>query len=59
MAIAVFFSQESYNLKYLFAGMLNAWGIKELGVVEKLGDYYFKLKFVRAEEKIKVLEGGP
>jgi hypothetical protein len=58
MAIAVFFSQKSYNPKILFTDMLNAWGIKELSVVEKLGNYCFKLEFARAEETARVLEGG-
>jgi hypothetical protein len=58
-AIAIYFSQKSYNPKYLFSDMLNAWGIKELATVEKLGDYCFKIEFLRLEEKLRVLEGGP
>jgi hypothetical protein len=58
-AIAIYFSLKSYNPKYLFSDMLNAWGIKELATVEKLGDYCFKIEFLRLEEKLRVLEGGP
>jgi hypothetical protein len=39
--------------------MLNAWGIPNLVVVEKLGDYCFKLEFIKGEEKRRVVEGGP
>jgi hypothetical protein len=39
--------------------MLNAWGITQLELVERVGDYSFKLKFLKEEEKRKVLEGGP
>jgi hypothetical protein len=34
-------------------------GISKLVAVEKLGDYYFKLEFMREEEKRRVIEGGP
>jgi hypothetical protein len=59
IAVAVYFSQKSHNPKYLFSDMLNAWGIKELAAVEKLGDYCFKIEFLRLKEKIRVLVGGP
>jgi hypothetical protein len=59
MAMAVFYSQKSYNPKFLFSDMLNAWSIKELAGVEKLEDYCFKIGFTSAKEKIKVFEGGP
>jgi agmatine/peptidylarginine deiminase len=39
--------------------MLNAWGIPKLALVEKVGDYIFKLEFHKAKEKGRVLEGGP
>jgi hypothetical protein len=39
--------------------MLNARGIQKLALVEKVGDYVFKLEFTREEEKVRVLEGGP
>jgi hypothetical protein len=39
--------------------MITAWGIEKLTMVEKIGDYIFKLQFVSEEEKAKVIEGGP
>jgi hypothetical protein len=51
IAIAVYYSQKSYNPKYLFSDMLNAWGIKELAIVQKLGDYCFKVEFSSLEER--------
>jgi hypothetical protein len=39
--------------------MLNTWGIKELVAVKKLGGYYFRIEFLRLEDKNRVLEGGP
>jgi hypothetical protein len=39
--------------------MLNAWGITKLELVERVGNYSFMLKFLKEEEKRKVLEGGP
>jgi hypothetical protein len=39
--------------------MLLAWAIRKLGIVEKLGDYCFKLEFEKGEEKIRTIEGGP
>jgi hypothetical protein len=59
MAIVVFYSQKSYNAKCLFTDMLHAWGIPKLALVEKLGDYIFKLEFHKEEEKEKVMQGGP
>jgi hypothetical protein len=59
MAIAVYFSQKSYNPKILFSDMLNVWGLKELALVKNLGDYCFKLEFHSQDEKMRVLEGGP
>jgi hypothetical protein len=35
LAIGVFYSRKSYNPKYLFLDMMNAWGILKLAVVEK------------------------
>jgi hypothetical protein len=59
MAIAVFYSRKTYNPQYLFSDMMAAWGVPKMTAVEKIGDYTFKLEFVKEEEKIKVLEGGP
>jgi hypothetical protein len=39
--------------------MQNAWGISKLKVVEKLGEYSFKVEFVTENEKKRVLDGGP
>jgi hypothetical protein len=39
--------------------MVNAWGIQRLAAIKKLGDYIFKDEFISAEEKSRVLEGGP
>jgi hypothetical protein len=58
MAVAMFYSGKSYNPKFLFSDMLNAWGIPSLAAVVKLGDYCFRLEF-NEEEKIKAIEGGP
>jgi hypothetical protein len=58
-AVAIFFSQKSYNPMFLFSNMLHSWGVKELATVEKLGDYCFKLEFMSTEEKLRVVEGGP
>jgi hypothetical protein len=59
LAFAVFFSQKSYNPRFLFTDMHNAWGIKALVAIEKLGDYSFRLEFASADEKHRVVEGGP
>jgi hypothetical protein len=59
MAIGVFYSRKSYNPKFLFSNMLNGWGIPRLASVKKLGDYYFKLEFLKEEEKNRVVDGGP
>jgi hypothetical protein len=59
MAIAVFYSQKSYNPQFLFSDMVKAWGIPKLASMEKLGDYCFKLEFMQEEEKARVIEGGP
>jgi hypothetical protein len=59
LAIGVFYSRKFYNFQYLFSDMLNVWGITKLLVVEKLGDYIFKLEFTREVEKSKVLDVGP
>jgi hypothetical protein len=59
LAIGMFYSRKSYDPKYLFTDMLNAWGIPKLAVVEKLGDYCFRIEFIREEEKKRVIEGGP
>jgi hypothetical protein len=59
LAIAVFYSQKSYSLQYLFSDMQNAWGITKLKAIEKLGEYSFKVEFEVEEEKRRVLEGGP
>jgi hypothetical protein len=59
MAIGVFYSHKSYSLKFLFSDMLNAWGIPRLASVEKLGDYCFKLEFIKEEDKKRLVDGGP
>jgi hypothetical protein len=48
--IAIFYSQKSYNPQFLFSDMLKAWGISNLAVVEKIGDYCFKLEFMKREK---------
>jgi hypothetical protein len=59
LAIGVFYSRKSYNPKYLFSDMLNAWRIPKFATVEKLGDYCFKMEFIKEEEKRRVIDGGP
>jgi hypothetical protein len=59
LAIVVYYSRKSFSAKYLFAEMMNAWGISSMGQIEKLGDYSFKLEFHKEEEKMKAVEGGP
>jgi hypothetical protein len=39
--------------------MLNAWGIPNLALAEKLSDYIFKLEFHKEADKEKVVHGGP
>jgi hypothetical protein len=58
MAIVVFYSRKSYNPKFLFADMLNSWSVAKLVAVEKLGDYIFKIEFIKGEEKARAIEGG-
>jgi hypothetical protein len=60
MAIAVFYSQKSYNPSVLFTDMLNAWGIPNLALAEKLSDYIFKLEFHKEADKewCMVAHGG-
>jgi hypothetical protein len=57
LAIAIYYSQKSYSPKVLFSEMLTVWGIPKLAVIDKLGDYCFKLECVKEEEKATVLEG--
>jgi hypothetical protein len=59
LAIAVFYSRNIFSPQYLFLDMLSAQGISSLMLVEKLGDYSFKLEFNNEEEKKKVLGGRP
>jgi hypothetical protein len=58
LGIVVFYFRKSHNPLYLFADMIKAWGIQKLAGVEKIGDYIFKVEFVKEEEKLRVLEGG-
>jgi hypothetical protein len=51
LAIAVYYSRKSFGAKYLFAEMVNAWGIANMGQIEKL-------QFHKEEDKMKVMEGG-
>jgi hypothetical protein len=58
LATTIYYSRKSFNPKFMFADMLNARGIPSLALVEKVGDYIFKLEFHKPEEKNRVLEGG-
>jgi hypothetical protein len=58
LGIAVYYSKKSYNPQVLFSDMINAWHVKELNAVEKLGDYMFKIEFFKEEDMARVLEGG-
>jgi hypothetical protein len=58
LGIAVYYSRKSYNPQILFSDMITAWGVQRLAMVEKLGDYMFKIEFIREEEKARVIEGG-
>jgi hypothetical protein len=58
MAIAVYYSHESYNPQFLLADMVKAWNVNQLSSIEKIGDYIFKLEFT-TPEKTRVLEGVP
>jgi hypothetical protein len=58
LAIAVFFSRKSFSPKFLFSDMLKAWNMKQLAVVEKIGDYIFRLEFITEAKKNRVLDGG-
>jgi hypothetical protein len=58
LGIAVYYSKKSYNPQVLFSDMINAWHVKELNAVEKLGDYMFKIEFFKEEDMVRVLEGG-
>jgi hypothetical protein len=53
----VYYSCKSFSAKYLFAEMLNTWGISSMGQIEKIRDYNFKQEFQK-EDKMKVVEGG-
>jgi hypothetical protein len=59
LAMAIYYSRKSYNPRVLMTEMLNAWGIQKLVLVEKVGDYLFKMEFNKEEEKLRVLDGGP
>jgi hypothetical protein len=59
MAIAIYYSQKSFNPQYLFFEMMSACGIQSLASLKKIEDYTFKLEFHREEEKVRVIEGGP
>jgi hypothetical protein len=59
LGTTVFYSRKSYNPQYLSSDMINAWGIQKLATVEKIGDYIFKIEFVKEEDKVRVLDGGP
>jgi hypothetical protein len=39
--------------------MVLAWGIQRLGSLEKIGDYNFRVEFLKEEEKWRAIEGGP
>jgi hypothetical protein len=39
--------------------MFVAWGIHDRALVERIGDYTFKLKFMKGDKKRRVFEGGP
>jgi hypothetical protein len=52
LGTVVFYSRKSYNPWFLFSDMINAWGIQRLAVMQKLGDYLFKIEFAREEEKV-------
>jgi hypothetical protein len=58
LAMAVYYSRKSFNPKFLFADMPNAWSLQSLPSVEKVGVYVFKIEFHKPEEKSRVLEGG-
>jgi hypothetical protein len=59
MGIAIYYSRNSFNPKILFSDMIHAWGIQKMAAVDKLGDYIFKVEFMREEEKERVIGGGP
>jgi hypothetical protein len=58
MGIAIYYSRKSFNPKILFSDMIHAWGIQKMVAVDKLGDYIFKVEFMREEEE-RVIGGGP
>jgi hypothetical protein len=39
--------------------MFVAWGIHDRVSVERIGDYIFKMEFVKEDEKGRVIQGGP
>jgi hypothetical protein len=51
--------EEEFHPHVLFSYMIQAWSLHKLACVEKIGDYTFKVEFVKEEEKKRVLEGGP
>jgi hypothetical protein len=59
MGIAVYYLRKSFNPMILFSDMLKAWGIQKLAAVDKLGDYIFKVEFMKVEEKEREIGGGP
>jgi hypothetical protein len=59
LTMAIYYSCKSFNPKLLFVDMLRTWGIQSLTLVERVGDYIFKLEFHKPEEKKRVLEGAP
>jgi hypothetical protein len=59
LAMAIYYSRKSCNPRFLIVEMLNAWGIQKLALADKVGDYIFKLEFIRQEEKKRALEWGP
>jgi hypothetical protein len=51
--------KEELQQEVWFADMLNAWCVGKLASVENLGDYIFKIEFMKEVEKAQAIEGWP
>jgi hypothetical protein len=53
LAMVVYYSQKSFNPKFLMADMLNAWGIQSMALVEKVGVTFSSLSFTSWRRRIE------
>jgi hypothetical protein len=59
LGIVVYYSRKSFNPQIVFSDMMQAWSIQKLASVEKIGDYIFKVEFVKEKIEEKGCGGWP